>query len=254
MTSMLEVKSLSVHYGSLTVVDNVSFSVEKGELLMIVGPNGAGKTTLINAITQSIPYTGEVYFEGKDARSLKPKELARSMGVLAQDYYVSYAFSVAEVIKSGRYAHARGMFSAPTDEDARAISEAVSNCGLESILEQSVLTLSGGELQRTFLAQVFAQNPQMLVLDEPTNHLDLIYQKRTFELLDQWLTSAERAVLAVVHDLSLARAFSSQVLLMDKGSLVACGPPEETLSSANLEAVYRMDVQEWLKGLLEGWA
>ena len=252
--SILEVKNLSVSFGSLTLVDKVSFSLEEGEKLMIVGPNGAGKSTLVNAITQSIPYTGEVLFRGKNVRSLKPRELARHMGMLMQSHFVSYAFTVREVISSGRYAHSRGLFSSPSEEDEANIADAIASCGLEPMLDQSVLTLSGGELQRTFLAQVLAQDPQLLVLDEPTNHLDLAYQKRTFKLLEDWLHTPERAVLAVVHDLSLARAFSTRVLLMDRGEIVAIGPPEETLSSANLQAVYKMDVQQWLKGLLEKWA
>ncbi|MDR2035085.1 MAG: ABC transporter ATP-binding protein [Coriobacteriales bacterium] len=250
---MLEVKNLTVRYGPLTLVDNVSFTVEEGERLMIVGPNGAGKSTLVNAITQSIPYTGEVLFEGRNVRSLKPRELACRMGMLMQNHFVSYAFTVQEVVSSGRYAYSRGLFTTPSDEDEQLIAEAINNCGLEPMVNQSVLTLSGGELQRTFLAQVLAQDPRLLVLDEPTNHLDLAYQKHTLELLDGWLNTRQRAVLAVVHDLSLARAFSTRVLLMDKARIVALGTPEETLSPANLKAVYQMDVQEWLKGLLEQW-
>jgi iron complex transport system ATP-binding protein len=251
--SMLEVKNLSVRYGALTLIDNISFTVEEGERLIIVGPNGAGKSTLVNAITQSIPYTGEVFYQGKNVRSLKPRELARFMGMLMQNHFVSYAFTVKEVISSGRYAHAKGLFSSASDEDLQNIADAIDSCGLEPMLDQSVLTLSGGELQRTFLAQVLAQNPSLLVLDEPTNHLDLAYQKRIFELLEDWLKTPERAVLAVVHDLSLARAFSTRVMLLDKGVIVSLGPPEETLSPENLKRVYKMDVQEWLKGLLEKW-
>ena len=252
--SLLEVRNLSVRYGDLTLVENVSFCIKPGERLMIVGPNGAGKSTLVNAIMQGVPYTGEVCFDGVAVASLKPVQRAHRIGMLMQNHFVGYAFTVEEIVRLGRYAHSRGLFASFSDEDERQIATAIECCGLEGMLEQSVLTLSGGELQRCFLAQVFAQDPQILILDEPTNHLDLVFQKRIFELIDEWLKTKGKAVLAVVHDLSLARAFSSRVMLMNKGRIVASGTPEEALSNDRLKEVYGMDVREWMKNLLAQWA
>jgi len=251
--SMLEVSHLSVRYGDLTLVDDVSFRVEAGESLMIVGPNGAGKSTLVNAIMQSAPYTGRVLFDGVDVRYLKPVERAHRIGMLTQNHSVGYAFTVEEVVSLGRYAYARGLFASHTDEDETHIAEAIQRCGLEGMLKQSVLTLSGGELQRAFLAQSFAQNPQLLILDEPTNHLDLAYQKRILELLDTWLEGDGKAVLAVVHDLSLARTYASKVMLMDKGRIVALDAPNVALSNSRLQEVYGMDVREWMQELFAHW-
>ena len=253
--SMLEIRNLTVRYGELVLVDNVSFSVEAGERLMIVGPNGAGKSTLVNAIMQGAPYTGEVLFDGVDVKTLRPTTRAHKIGMLMQNHFVGYAFSVEEVVSLGRYAHTRSVFRDKRDGagDKRHIDQAIERCGLENMRGQSVLTLSGGELQRTFLAQVFAQDPQLLILDEPTNHLDLVFQKRIFELIDEWLLASGKAVLAVVHDLTLARAFSSRVMLMDKGHIVALGPPEEALSNDRLMEVYGMDVREWMQHLFAQW-
>jgi iron complex transport system ATP-binding protein len=252
--SALEVSGLTVRYGDLTLVDDVSFSLDEGERLIIVGPNGAGKSTLVNAITQGAPYEGAVRCDGVDVRRLKPVELACQIGMLMQSYFVGYAFTVEEVVSLGRYARTRGPFSTHSDADRAAIDDALACCGLTDLAGQSVLTLSGGELQRTFLAQVFAQDPRILILDEPTNHLDLVYQKRIFTLLDEWLARPGRAVLAVVHDLSLARAFGSRALLMDKGRAVALGPPREALAPERLKEVYGMDVEGWMRSLLTQWA
>jgi iron complex transport system ATP-binding protein len=252
--SMLEVSGLSVRYGDLTIVDDVSFEVETGELLMIVGPNGAGKSTLVNAIMQSVPYVGRVGFDGVDVRSLKAAQRALRVGMLMQNHLIGYAFTVEEVVRLGRYAYARGLFASHNDEDELCIAKAVERCGLKDMLGQSVLTLSGGELQRVFLAQVFAQDPRLLILDEPTNHLDLAYQKRIFELIDAWRKTSGKAVLAVVHDLSLARAFASRVMLMSKGRIVALDTPAAALSNDRLQEVYGMDVREWMQGLLAPWA
>jgi len=250
---MLEVKNLKVRYGNLTIVDDVSFSVNEGQWLMIVGPNGAGKSTIIKAISQCAPYTGEVFLYNKNIEKYKPYERARIIGVLAQSNYVNYPFTVHEVIRLGRYAYAPGIFSRQSEEDERYIKEAIEMTGLESLLNKSVLTLSGGELQRVFLAQLFAQNPRILLLDEPTNHLDLLYQKQIFALIQDWLKTPGRAVVSVVHDLSLARAYGRQAMLLDKGKIKALGDIDEVLNSNNLDAVYSMDVYAWMRSKLEQW-
>ena len=164
---MLEVKDLSVSYGARQIVRDVSFAVEPGQWLMIIGPNGAGKTTIISAISQGAPYTGTVLFEGEDVKKLKSRELARRVGVLTQNHYVGYGFTVEEVIRLGRYSHRPGLFDGGRDASEEKVRQAVEKTGMAPYLSQSVLTLSGGELQRAFLAQLFVQDPKMLLLDEP---------------------------------------------------------------------------------------
>ena len=237
---MLDVDRLSVRYGTKQIVDALSFSVSEGQWLMIAGPNGAGKSTALAAITQGTPYTGRVLFEGQNVRSMKPALRARAIGVLAQNHFVGYGFTVEEVVRLGRFAYAGGVFGRSREDDAGHVEQA--------------LTLTGGELQRTFLAQVLAQDPKLLLLDEPTNHLDLIYQKQIFALIGQWLQTPGRAVVSVVHDLSLARAFGTDALLMDSGRKIALGRANDVLTPANLDRVYGMDVAAWMRGLYRQWA
>ena len=249
---MLQVENLSVSYGDLTILKDVSFDLAPGEWLMIVGPNGAGKSTLINAITGGVPAKGSVFFEGRDARTMKAHELARGIGVLAQNHFVGYAFSVEEVVRLGRYAYAPTIFSRHSGEE-QAVRAALEQTGLYELRHQSVLTLSGGELQRTFLAQTFCQDPRLLLLDEPTNHLDLVYQKQVFELIQKWLKQEDRAVISVVHDLSLARAYGTRALLLDHGRVMADGPMEKVFSDEVLNRVYGMDVRDWMIRMLAQW-
>ncbi len=249
---MLRVENLSVAYGDLTILQNVSFSLKPGEWLMIVGPNGAGKSTLINAVTGGVSAGGRVFFEGRDVRTMKAHEFARGVGVLAQSHFVGYAFSVEEVVRLGRYAYAPTIFSRHSGEED-AVRQALEQTGLWEQRHQSVLTLSGGELQRTFLAQTFCQDPRLLLLDEPTNHLDLVYQKQVFELIQGWLKREGRAVISVVHDLSLARAYGTRALLLDRGRVVADGPMEQVFSDTVLNEVYRMDVRDWMNRMLSQW-
>ncbi|MBQ3104639.1 MAG: ABC transporter ATP-binding protein [Lachnospiraceae bacterium] len=251
---MLEVKDLTVVYGTHTVIDDLSFRIEEGQWLMVVGPNGAGKSTVLNAVTQGAPYTGSILLNGTDIKRQKPSARARQIGVLAQNHHVSYDFTVEEIVRLGRYAYASGLFSGSGDGDEGAVEYAMELTGMTPKRNQSVLTLSGGELQRTFLAQVLAQNPRLLLLDEPTNHLDLVYQKQIFALIGQWLKTPGRAVLSVVHDLSLARAFGTDALLMHKGKAVAQGKTGAVLSPETLDPVYGMDVYEWMRTMLSQWS
>lgn len=250
---MLRAENVTVRLDGQTIVSGLSFALEAGQWLMLVGPNGAGKSTLIRAIAQSVPYTGSVTLDGRDVRACKPAQLARKIGVLSQRHSVGYAYSVEEVVSLGRYAHAAGFLSGGDAEGKTRVEEALEMTGLAPLRRASVLTLSGGELQRTFLAQVFAQNPQLLILDEPANHLDLAYQKQIFSLIGEWLKTPGRAVMSVVHDLSLARRYGTHAVLMNRGRSVAQGTLHETLTGENLQAVYGMDVCGWMREMYAQW-
>lgn len=250
---MLKAERVTVCCDGQVIVDDLSLALEAGQWLMLVGPNGAGKSTLIRAIAQGVPYTGSITLDGRDIRAYKPAQLAQRIGVLSQQHSVGYAYSVEEVVSLGRYAHAAGFLSGGDAEGKARVEEALEMTGLAHLRYASVLTLSGGELQRTFLAQVFAQNPQILMLDEPANHLDLVYQKHIFSLIGEWLKTPGRAVMSVVHDLSLARRYGTQAVLMDHGQSVAQGTIPETLTGENLQAVYGMDVFGWMREMYAQW-
>ena len=250
---MLDVKNVNVRYENDLVVNDVSFHLQTGDWLMLVGANGAGKSSLLSAIAQSTAYTGEIRLGGIDARSYRAKEFAKRVGVLSQVNHVEYDYSAREVIRLGRYAHSSGVFSSLDVDGDRAVADAIRATGLEQLEDKSVLTLSGGELQRVFLAQVFAQEPELLLLDEPANHLDLLYQKQLFSSLSAWLAHGGRSIIAVVHDLSLAMKYGTHVLLLHDGKNAAYGYPKDALQRDYLQMAYGMDVKKWMTELLDGW-
>ena len=250
---MLKADHITVRYGEHVVVNDLSFELKEGQWLMLVGPNGAGKSTLIETISQGVPYEGSIELEGKDIRRCKPAQLARKVGVLAQKNTVGYAYSVEEVVGLGRYAYTSSFLSTRNDGGKAQVEKALELTGLTELRHASVLTLSGGEMQRTFLAQVFAQNPQLLILDEPANHLDLVYQKHIFSLIGEWLKQPGRAVLSVAHDLSLAKRYGTHAVLMKQGRCAAQGAIGDVLTPENLRNVYDMDVYAWMHEMLEQW-
>lgn len=250
---MLKAEHVTVCYGGQAVVNDLSFHLKEGQWLMLAGPNGAGKSTLIHAVSQGVPYSGSVFLSGRDIRGYRPAQLAKKIGVLSQKNNVGYSYTVEEVVGLGRYAHSRGFFSEKDDDGEERVENALALSGLTKLRRASVLTLSGGELQRTFLAQVFAQDPEILILDEPANHLDLVYQKHIFSLIREWLKQPGRAVLSVVHDLSLARRYGTHGVLMHRGRCVAQGPLNDVLTPDLLQNVYDMDVYAWMREMLGQW-
>ena len=250
---MLQGKHITVRYGSHAVVEDLSFHLDAGQWLMLVGPNGAGKTSLLRAVMQAVPHTGEITWEGRNLQSIPSRQLAGKIGMVAQQNMVSYSYCVEEVVELGRYAYRAGLFSSGDPEGKDRGEKALEMTGLAGLRHASMLTLSGGETQRVFLAQVFAQNPQVLILDEPANHLDLKYQQHIFSLILEWLKEPGRAVLSVVHDLSLARRYGTHAVLMDCGKSVSQGTVREVMTPENLQQVYGMNVYAWMRDLLSQW-
>ena len=251
---LLSVRDLTVRYGDLAAVRDLSFSINEGDWLMLIGPNGAGKSSVINAISRGVSFDGQILWKDRDLRQFSPRELARHVGVLSQHHSVSYAFSVRTVTGMGRYAWSGGFLGRRDRDRDAATRHALELTGLTGMEHRPVNQLSGGELQRVFLAQLFAQDPELLILDEPTNHLDLVYQKQIFSLIGDWLARPGRAVISVVHDLSLARAYGSTAILLDRGRQAAAGRPSEVFAPDVLNRVYGMDVADWMRQLLSHWS
>ena len=250
---MLNVEHLTVRYGEKEAVKDLSFKTGEGEWWVIVGPNGAGKSSLAGALGKAIPFEGTVTLKGKNIREFSSREYARRVGVLSQNHAAVYGFTVEEVVSLGRYARHEGFLRKGDAEGPGKVDEALRLTGLAEMRKRNMLTLSGGEQQRVFLAQVLCQDPEILILDEPANHLDLPFQQELFTVIGSWLNKSGRAVITVMHDLSLARKYGSHALLMDRGCCAAQGKASEVLTPEALQNVYGMDVYGWIRDLLNAW-
>ena len=250
---MLCAERVTVRYGAKEAVSALSLQVREGEWWAVAGPNGAGKSTLAGVLGRSVPFEGRVTLDGRNIKEYSSPEYARKVGRLSQNHSAVYGFTVEEVVRLGRYARRTGFLRKSDPESGEKVDKALALTGLSEMRERNMLTLSGGELQRVFLAQVFCQDPQLLILDEPANHLDLPFQRDLFALVASWLETPGRAVITVMHDLSLARHFGTHALLMNDGKCVARGNARDVLSAQNLRQVYGMDVAAWMREMLAQW-
>jgi iron complex transport system ATP-binding protein len=232
--------SITVDLDGRTVLVDVSITVEPGEVLALVGPNGAGKSTLLSVLSgERVPTAGLVEVDGRDIRTFPPLELARIRSVLTQDNALSFPFRVGDVIAMGRAPWTR------TDEigrDSAVIATAAQQADVAHLAGRRFTELSGGERARVSLARVLAQDTPIVFLDEPTAALDLRHQEDVLRIA-RTLAAAGRAVVVVVHDLSLAGAVADRVALLSAGRLVSVGSPASVLTADAISAVYGLPVR-----------
>lgn len=235
---LLKVDGLSVALGGRSVLRDVSFSVAAGSWVGLLGPNGSGKTTLLRAMSGVIPFRGSVELDGRALHAWRPQALARRLAFVRQAVPLSFDFNVEDLVLLGRAPHKRWL-EAYTEHDRALLRHALAEVELEGFGHRSVLSLSGGEAQRVFLAQSFVQEAPLLFLDEPTAHLDVHHQ---FEFMEhvRALVAAGRTVVAVFHDLELAARYADQLLVLHDGRLVATGSPHDVLKPDLIASVFRM--------------
>jgi iron complex transport system ATP-binding protein len=217
----------------------VSLDVERGEVLTIVGPNGAGKSTLLAVLSgDRKPDSGSVTIDGRDVGGIRHAELARLRAVLTQENSVSFPFRVSEVVAMGRSPWARSIESR---DDVAVVNQALDATDVAHLGERRYTTLSGGEKARVSLARVLAQHTPVVFLDEPTAALDLRHQEDVMRVA-KIMAAEGRAVVVVLHDLSLAGAYSDRLALVSHGTLEAVGTPSAVLTAERIERVYGLPV------------
>ena len=249
----LEARELSVSSNGKTLLRDVSFTLRAGEWLAVVGPNGAGKSTLMKALSGEWACKGTLTLDGRPLNALKPRQRAQLLGLMDQGDFSQFAFTVEEVVRMGRYPYRQGFLHGGDPDEDEAVERALEDAGLTGLRSRSVLTLSGGEQQRCALAQALCHQPQVLMLDEPSNHLDLNYQKELYAITDSWRQRTGRAVITVLHDLSAARRYATQALVLTDGCPLACGEAKKALSDSNLRDAWHMDVAGWMREMGETW-
>jgi iron complex transport system ATP-binding protein len=232
---------VSIRYGEKEVVSNVSCAFDAGEFVAIAGPNGAGKSTLLGAMSGLRgSYSGSCVYRGKEVRKWDRKAFAREVSIVPQSVRIDFPFTVEQVVLMGRAPFASSLFE--SDEDRYQVQRVMALTGATEFRHRDFRTLSGGEKQRVVVASALAQMPAVLLLDEPAAFLDIEHQIALYRLLRN-LCEGGVLVLAVTHDLNLAAAYASRIVLLRKGELVADGVPSQVLTTQTLKDVFAVDAQ-----------
>ena len=250
---MLEVKKLYSGYEWKDILKDINFTVKNGENLCIVGPNGCGKSTLLKSIANILEYKGNILIDGQEVFSMNRKYFAKKVGLMSQITEIYFPYTIYDTVSLGRYAYSKGVLSKLSKEDDEIILDSIDKVGLLDIKDKLITELSGGQMQRVFLARVFAQDPDIILLDEPTNHLDFKNQIDLLQNLKEWIKTNNKIVVGVLHDLNLVQYFADNVLMLQNGQVVSYGPPQKVLNDPVLDDLYGIDIKGFMLNILKKW-
>ena len=223
MSHILQAQNLVRSVAGKSIVNNVSFDVNAGELLAIVGPSGAGKSSLLRLLNRlDEPTSGAVLLEGRDYREIPTRELRRRVGMVMQRPFV-FPGTVAENLRFGPEQQGRAI----TDDE---IKDLLREVGLPDYAAEDVRHLSGGEAQRVCFARALANNPAVLLLDEPTSSLDEAAKSEVEAVIRKIAEQGVTSIL-VTHDLFQARRLAARVARLEAGKLTRIGPVAEVLNA-----------------------
>ena len=238
MSCLIELRNVSLQYGSRDVVSNVSVKIEEGEFFVVIGPNGAGKTTLLKSITGLHPLTaGELLLRQKPISHYARKELARSLALVPQHINAEFPFTVAETVIMGRYPHL-GLLAVEGKRDLELAEQAMAFTEVLPLAGRRLSQLSGGERQRVIIARAICQQSAILLLDEPTASLDPAHQLRIMDLMERLRQQEGITIVMVSHDLNLASIYADRLMLLKDGAVERVGTPQEVLTQDQLARSY----------------
>lgn len=234
-----EVQNLSFSYGEHQVLQEMSFSLQKGKITTLIGANGCGKSTLFQLLTRNLkPDQGEICLYGENLRNMKLKDLAKKAAIVHQYHTAPADLSVEKLIGYGRIPYRRTGSFKMSEKDVERVEWAMEVTRTEKYRNRPVSKLSGGQRQRVWIAMALAQDTELLLLDEPTTYLDVRYQIQILQLVRRLNEEYGLTIVMVLHDINQALYYSDEILAMKEGKMIGQGVPEEILTEELLEEIY----------------
>jgi len=235
---ILNVENLSFAYRKDPVLENISFSVKKNELLVMLGINGAGKSTLLKCLNRiHEPRGGAVSINNEDMKALSSIEIARRIGYVPQ-YFEHGGVNVFEMVLLGRRPHIS--FSS-SSADYEIVDEIMMLLEIDHLSERTMHELSGGEAQKVMIARALAQEPELLLLDEPTSNLDIKNQQELMHLVRHVVEGHGLSAVVTLHDLNLALRYGDRIMMLKDSGIAWCGTPGEVTAEL-VQEVYGIEV------------
>lgn len=228
------------------VIRNIDFSLKEGKITTLIGANGCGKSTLFNLMTKNLrPDSGEILMNGENISAMKLKEFAKHVSIVHQYNNVPADLSVKKLVSYGRTPYHSFGISKDPDADEEKINWALEITNTMKHKDKAVSELSGGQVQRVWIAMALAQDTKVLFLDEPTTYLDISYQLQILKLIRLLNTEFKMTIIMVLHDINQSLHYSDEILAMKDGAIVAQGIPEEIITPQLIEDIYhvRLDIK-----------
>lgn len=240
-------EGIGFSYGAHRIFDGLDLTVHEGIVTAFLGANGSGKTTLFNLMTKSLkPQTGRVLLRAGNVADVRSRDFAKLVSVVHQHNVAPADALVRILIGYGRFPYrgfATRRAASTREEDERMIDWAIETCDLKDVERRAVSSLSGGQLQRVWMAMALAQGSKILLLDEPTTFLDVRYQLEILHLVRRLNKDHGMTVVMVLHDMNQAISYSDEIVAIGRGEVVAQGPPGSVVTADFLREVYGVDLE-----------
>lgn len=237
----LATAGLTVGYDGRVIIDGLSLEIPDNRVTTIIGPNGCGKSTLLRTMARLLtPSAGSVLLDGTDVRGMRPKQVARTMGLLPQQPTAPEGLTVADLVGRGRHPH-QTWYRQWTPGDEAAVTRALELTGTTELAGRTLDALSGGQRQRVWIALTLAQETDLLLLDEPNTYLDLSHSVDLLDLVTDLKDRHGKTIVMVLHDLNLAVRYSDWLIVMRDGAVLAQGTPGEIISPELLAAAFTLN-------------
>lgn len=245
MTNIIEIKNLSFSYSKeKNVFNDLSLNIERGKITTILGKNGCGKSTLIKILTKNLNYnSGEIIFNNKELKNYSLKQLAQNLAVVYQKNSTPEEITVYEMISLARLPYQNVLWHKNSKDDTEKINFAIEQTNLEHLKEKQVSSLSGGELQRVYIAMSLAQNTNTIILDEPTTFLDIKYQKTTMELIKDLNKKLNITIIMVLHDINQSISYSDNIIALKNGQVIKNSKAYEFYDEKLLSEIYDTNIK-----------
>ncbi|MFB8419539.1 ABC transporter ATP-binding protein [Streptomyces albidoflavus] len=237
----LTARDLTLAYEDRTVVPGLDLDIPDGRVTVIIGPNACGKSTTLRALGRLLrPAGGAVLLDGTELARLPTRQIARRIGLLPQTPVAPEAITVADLVARGRQPHQR-WWQQWSEEDERAVTEAMARTATTDLADRPVDALSGGQRQRVWIAMALAQETDLLLLDEPTTYLDLAHQVEVLDLVRRLNREQGRTVVLVLHDLNQAARYADHLIAFREGRVVAEGVPAEVVTAGLVREIFGLE-------------
>lgn len=235
------IKNLNKSYGSKQVLKNINFEIPVGKITSFIGPNGAGKSTVLNILTRLIKRdSGDVLYNNRDILSYKNSDLSKEIAILTQKNNIKMKLTIRELVTFGRFPYSGGR---TTQEDKEIVDQALDYMELTALESRFIDEVSGGQLQRAYIAMVIAQDTKYVFLDEPTNNLDIYHASKTMKMARNLCDHLGKTVVMVLHEINYAAFYSDYICAFKDGQIFKFGSVEEVVNNDILSKLYNVDFE-----------
>jgi iron complex transport system ATP-binding protein len=237
----INIQNIWFSHGETPIIKDLSHRFSPGKFHGILGPNGSGKTTLLDLISGFMPPDkGEILLDAAKLSILSKNQIAQTLSLVSQDYYINFPFSVEDVVMMGRHPFIK-RFSHPSPSDVDGVARAMDITGISHLKERRVTELSGGEKQRCILARALCQDTPVLLLDEAFSNMDINHTLVMLGLIKKMIQRTKKTIICVLHDLNLAAAWADEIVFLKNGEIAASGSTQDTMTRENIEQVFQVE-------------